>query len=236
MRCAQLTEGACDMDLCIDTAEVVRYLGHRQQPIDERLRDQITEAAAAVRSVARPCYIYRFYDVHCGAEHCLLGNGALALPGADIGRLLAAASSCAVMTATIGSGVDTALAQLSRTSMAEAVIFDACATAAVESVCDRVEEEIADCARQQGRYITARFSPGYGDLPVEVQPQIVRLLDTHRQIGVSITESCMLVPSKSVTALIGLLDTPPGLGRDGCAGCSQYERCCYRRKGGTCVS
>ena len=224
------------MELCIDTAEVVRYLGPRPKELDDRLLEKIVAMIASARSIAQPRYTYRIYDVRLGPRDCLLGDGALALPGTDIRQLLESADRCAVMAVTIGSGVDTALSRLSRTSMADAVVFDACATAAVEFVCDRVEEEIADCARQQGRYITARFSPGYGDLPVEVQPGIVRLLDTHRQIGVSITDSCMLVPSKSVTALIGLRNTPPGSVRDGCAGCSQYERCCYRRKGGTCVS
>ena len=224
------------MKLCIDSAEVVRYLGSPQSTVDDRLQQQIERQSAAVCSVARPRYVYRVYAVACARDGCVLGDGAVKLPGKDIVGLLASGARCALMAATLGSEIDSMMASLSRTSMAEAVVFDACATAAVEGVCDRVEEEIADYAREQGRYITARFSPGYGDLPIEVQPACARLLDSHRQIGVSITESCMLVPSKSVTALIGVRDTPPGSVRDGCINCSQYDRCCYRRKGKTCVS
>ena len=53
-------------------------------------------------------------------------------------------------------------------------------------------------------HLTERFSPGYGDLDMAVQKDLCLVLDTGRTIGVTLTESCMMVPVKSVTAIVGL--------------------------------
>lgn len=116
--------------------------------------------------------------------------------------------------------------------MSRAVILDACASALVESGCDAAEAEIK--ARFPDRYLTDRFSPGYGDLPLELQPSICAALDTPRRLGLHVTGSLLLNPGKSVTAVIGLSDRPQMARIRGCAFCSMRETCTLRKGGKTC--
>ena len=114
--------------------------------------------------------------------------------------------------------------------MAKAVLLDACGSAWVEAGCDQAEREIA--ARFPGQYLTDRFSPGYGDLPLSLQPAICGMLDLGRRLGVHVSERFLMNPSKSVTALIGISDRPQMARIRGCAYCAMRETCTLR-KGGT---
>ena len=108
-----------------------------------------------------------------------------------------------VFAATVGSEVDRLLTRLSALSPARAVAADAVATAAVEAWCDYLCEKWAG----EGLRMTKRFSAGYGDCPLELQIPLVRALDTARKIGLTLTDSLLMTPTKSITAMIGLSNT-----------------------------
>ena len=116
--------------------------------------------------------------------------------------------------------------------MARAVILDACGSALVEKGCDEAERDIA--VRFPGLYLTDRFSPGYGDLPLSLQPGICAVLDAERRVGIHVTPSFLMNPSKSVTAVIGLSDKPQMARIRGCAWCAMRETCTLRKGGKTC--
>ena len=84
--------------------------------------------------------------------------------------------------------------------------------------------------------MTDRYSPGYGDLPLTLQPQLLSLLDAARQIGLTLTDTCLMTPRKSVTALFGLSGRPPARHASGCQSCSLKETCSYRKAGISCRS
>lgn len=90
--------------------------------------------------------------------------------------------------------------------MTRSLAMDALASAGIEQVCNRAEE----CFREQlpDTYFTWRFSPGYGDLPLSLQPEILRLLDLEKRLGLTVTAEHILIPRKSVTAIVGLADRP----------------------------
>ena len=90
--------------------------------------------------------------------------------------------------------------------MAKAVLTDGCGSAWVEAGCDEAEGELSE--RLPGRFLTDRFSPGYGDLPLSLQPTLCGALDTQRTLGLYVTDSCLLNPGKSVTAIVGVADRP----------------------------
>ena len=116
--------------------------------------------------------------------------------------------------------------------MARAALLDACGSAWVEAGCDGAEREIA--ARFPGLYLTDRFSPGYGDLPLALQRDICGVLDAPRRLGVQVGDSLLLNPAKSVTAVIGLSETPQPARVRGCGFCAMRESCQYRKGGTTC--
>ena len=116
--------------------------------------------------------------------------------------------------------------------MAQAVLLDALGSAWVEMGCDAAEKELA--ARLPGLYLTDRFSPGYGDLPLSVQPEILTATDAMRRLGTQVTQSCLINPRKTVTAVIGIAEEPQPARVRGCAHCSMREMCAYRKEGKTC--
>lgn len=100
-----------------------------------------------------------------------------------------------IFAATVGIGADRLISRYSPILPSRAVTIDAAATAAIECWCDYL------CSEVFSINASARFSPGYGDLPLSMQKDILSLLDTHLNIGVSMMDSMLLTPTKSVTAI-----------------------------------
>ena len=97
-----------------------------------------------------------------------------------------------------------------------------------EEWCDRINERIRLEAEKDGLYLRPRYSPGYGDLPLEMQRDISRILNMPKEIGVSLTQSLLMTPSKSVTALIGVSEEPGECRSKGCEECEAADNCMYR--------
>lgn len=108
--------------------------------------------------------------------------------------------------ATLGSRVDVALRRMVLTSVAEAGAGQAVAAALIETYCD---DCCAELQRQlpDGKRLKRRFSPGYGDWSLEEQKLLFPALDCARTIGLTLTESCMMAPVKSVTAVMAVAET-----------------------------
>ena len=102
-----------------------------------------------------------------------------------------------------GAEIDALQRRVSVTSGADALIVQAIGAAAIEEWMDAVEDDIRQ-ELEPGEELVPRFSPGYGDLPLECQRTLVSVLDTPRKIGVSLTDTLLMVPSKSVSAIIGV--------------------------------
>ena len=117
-------------------------------------------------------------------------------------------------------------------NMAKAVILDAMASAAIEQVCDEVEKEIA--VKLENKHFTWRFSPGYGDFPIEVQKNFLTALNAQKVIGLCANAGGMLTPTKSVTAVIGVHEKSVKNKKHSCESCNMCDRCNYRKTGGTC--
>ena len=86
----------------------------------------------------------------------------------------------------------------------------------------------------EGLYLTDRFGPGYGDLPLSAQKKLCAALDTGRRIGLSLSPSLLMIPGKSVTAVLGIADMQKPLRKRGCENCSLFRDCMYRRDGKNC--
>ena len=102
---------------------------------------------------------------------------------------------------TIGAEFDAWQRRLSVLSAADALLSQRIGLAAVEKVMDGLEGEAKSEVEAEGRKLLPRRSPGYGDLPLSLSRRILEELDAPRRIGVSVTDSDLLVPSKSVTAI-----------------------------------
>ena len=109
------------------------------------------------------------------------------------------------------------------------------ASALAEQMADAAEGQLRQWAAEQRLFLTGRFSPGYGDWPISLQPLLAETLDTARQIGLYVTDTYLMTPRKSVTALLGVSDHPVRGQLAGCGHCVLRARCNYRKRGITCA-
>lgn len=209
----------------VDRSEVLRYLGYRGQtlpPEQERLLESCTRA---LLTAARPRAVYRVFPVQDGQ----LSGTSLTLTGQDIRRHLSGCTQAVLMAATLGAEVETLLLRAEVTDMARALVLDSVASAAIENVCDNLEADLRREYEARGLFLTGRFSPGYGDLPLSLQGPLCEVLDARRRIGLTVSGSGILIPRKSVTALLGVSDAPGRGHRAGCAGCALFTTCDHKK-------
>lgn len=163
----------------------------------------------------------------------ILANPPVTLCGQSILKHLRQAISVAVVAVTIGDEIEKKITEyFGQGRYTEALLLDAAASAAVEQATDQVNNIISKHANKEGLTAIARFSPGYGDWSIQSQPEILKLAQA-RQIGIDITSSYMLIPRKSVTAIIGLTpaenkSTLQACASNNCNNCSQIN--CLARK------
>lgn len=168
------------------------------------------------------------------AGEIILEGTSLRLTGNDISALLKECSRCILLAATIGAETDRLIRKAQISNMSDAVILDFCASSAAEELCSRVYSDLEKEFEEKGFYLTDRFSPGYGDLPLSLQDEICRVLRTDRRLGLTVSAGGMMIPSKSVTAVIGISGRPQPKKISGCAGCRMRETCNFRKAGKTC--
>lgn len=117
----------------------------------------------------------------------------------DLSLLLKGCSKAFFLAVTAGTGVDRLISSKSAISKAEAFFIDSAASAAIESFCNTVNKKI--CC---GLDTTKRFSPGYGDVPLSFQSDLLQRLNSPSSVGITLNSSLLMTPMKSITAIIGI--------------------------------
>lgn len=207
----------------INRAEVLQYLGWRGSEIPPEVNAKLDGCLQETLTLASPRVVWRLLPVLPGGLRV----------GDDIQALLSESTQCVLLAATLGNALETAIRRAQVRGLTRALMLDCCGSAAIESVCDAAEAEIR-AAVGEGKHLTDRFSPGYGDLPLSVQPLLLDILDAPRRIGLTLTPTGIMTPRKSVTAILGIADTPQPRRFRGCAYCSMFENCAYRKAGKSC--
>lgn len=206
----------------IDREETIRYLSGSKVVMNDEMDGILNVCENELLSRANPKYLYKTIKI----EDTNL------LVGKSIKSHLKDCQSAVLMCATLGSETDRLIRTAQITDMAKAVVLDAMASAAVEQVCGEVEKLIVK--DNPDTFMTWRFSPGYGDYPLSLQGEFLRILDAPRKIGLCTNENAILTPTKSVTAIIGLSDKPIENKRRGCAVCNLNKTCKFRKAGTRC--
>ncbi|MBU5438907.1 methionine synthase [Tissierella sp. MSJ-40] len=220
--------------LYINKKEVLRYLGYKNQILDQTTKILIEECIDEIRHLVSKRYIYRILDISRKESKIILSQYILELEGKDINRHLEGAESCVLMAVTLGNYVDTRIRYYEKFDMTKALILDACATTAVEQVCDEACEEIESKVNQQGKKLTPRYSPGYGDLPIEIQQKFISILEADKTIGLTTSSHNILIPRKSVTAIMGIVDENQKIEKRTCLNCNKFSDCIARKEGVSC--
>ena len=213
--------------LRIRLPEVYRYLGCRGGEPDEAVKQAVSRCAEELGRTVRPAWLTRIFGLECpgGDEVRFAGYS---IRSRNLAENLKGCREICLMAATLGSGVDRLLARTQLIRMSDAVILQAEAASAIECLCDRICRELAESMKEKGLYLRPRFSPGYGDFPLEFQKDLIRILDASKRIGITLTDGMLMSPSKSVTAVIGLSPADTACVPAGCEACAKTD-CAYRR-------
>lgn len=196
------------------------------------IRAKIDKAIGQVSLQSHPRIISKEYPVtvrdndvtiHAGSEDVVLQSESLA-------RNLSGCCGAILLAATIGPACDMLVRRAGVTSAVDASIYQAAGAAAIESFLDDMNDRYKADYEAQGLFLRPRFSPGYGDLKLDHQRDWFRLLDITKQIGIELTDSLLMVPTKSVTAIIGIGINKGTQGCSGCAGCNKKGTCDFSKE------
>lgn len=216
----------------IPRAQVLRYLGWRGGDLPPEMETLLTQCIQELSAVCRPRYVWRRLPLK--RTDAGLSAGGLLLPGSDLPALLRDCDSCVLFALTLGDAPEALIRKSAATRPTRALILDACASAACEQSCDDLQALLTAQFRQENLFTTSRYSPGYGDLPLSLQPALLELLNASRQIGLTLTDTCLMMPRKSVTAIFGLAEMAQPTRESGCAACNLNQTCSFRKAGIPC--
>ena len=188
--------------------EVLRYMGfqrgYRLSPSEQEL------VAAALRDFEA---VVSYRACACRmpllAEDGLVDFGAFRLDSANLAANLRGCREGIVFAATVGIEADRQRMRASLSSVTKALVLEAAGTAAVEALCNALCADWAEALSARGLFLRPRFSPGYGDLPLTAQIPLLQTLNSFRTVGISVTPELLMIPKKSVSAIVGI-------GEDGC--------------------
>ena len=207
--------------------ELLRYLGCKNGTVpDQNLTDLIAQCKQELEQAASPRVIWREYPL-CIHDHSI-DMTCLQTQSKSLERNLKDCERVLLFAATLGSRVDVLLHRYNMIQMSKAVVMQAASVAMLETFCDEQNQKLKEEYEEKGWYLRPRFSPGYGDFSLECQRQIAPALELNKRIGVTLTDSLLMAPSKSVTAVIGVSRLPRNCTVQGCEACAKRD-CAYRR-------
>lgn len=203
--------------------EVLRYsaAGHETDSLSPILDALISEAEGLLS--CRICW----RELPVALSHGGVELGGSCCPSASLQENLEGCHSCILFAATLGIRFDRSLSRYGSIAPSKALLLQAIGAERIEALCDIFCEDIAH--RYAPQAVTRRFSPGYGDLPLDFQKTLFSLLDCPRQIGVTLSESLIMFPSKSVSAIVGIGGSGHRCAANRCSLCQKTD-CLYRRQ------
>jgi len=208
-------------------SEILRYSGFKGHEPDELTLKKIEELEDEILSSVTPKSIYRESDL-CQTDGGVLIGG-VELKSNALKKNLSGCEKVLLYCCTLGVQSDMILRKYSATDSSKFVLAQAVFTELCEAYSDEVCQSLADKYAESGLYLKPRFSVGYGDLALEYQREFFKLLEITKRIGVTLNDECMMTPSKSVTAFIGITDEKP-CRRKACEVCDKTD-CQFRMVG-----
>lgn len=213
----------------IKEKEVYRYLGYKSinQP-ENSISSLVKKCITKIENnmICKACY--KTFPIQKNTANGL-NLSFLTTHSNALSKNLCECHELILFVATIGIEIDRLIEKNSILSPATAIVLQAAGAAAIEEWCDVLCSNLAIKYKKSGKFLTPRFSPGYGDFPLESQKSIFTALDCHRKIGVSLTENHMMVPTKSVSAIIGISDKKTSTSINKCNLCENKE-CKFRKE------
>lgn len=178
----------------VDREQILRYALSRQPDDATNALLEQCLADALPQLSYRVCW--REYPLSVSGQRCDFGD--FQLTSRTLVKHLNGCGRAVVFAATVGVGMDRLIGKYAHISPARGLLMQAVGAERIEALCDGFCMELGNAR--------PRFSPGYGDLKLSAQQVIFEQLDCARHIGLTLNDSLVMSPSKSVTAIVGLTD------------------------------
>lgn len=187
------------MLLTLDKKEALRYLGIKSAQADEATLLLVDSVYDEIKGLITPKYHYKIFDIVNTGKSVIIDG--IEFKSENLSCCLKDCKKVILFCVTIGVGADTLTRKYSVTDTAKCSVCHAVGAALVETFCDNACCEIAE---KHNIKMRPRYSSGYGDLALSTQKEFFELLDITKHLGITLSESYMMTPSKSVTAFIGV--------------------------------
>ncbi len=214
----------CLEDFEIPRAEVLRYMASEGDESSLKLIDELLPLAK--QTISPAASLIRLELIQRGDEFIL---GERSFKSKSLSKHLSGCEGIIVLSLSLGHALDRMIVRYSSLKPSAAFCINAIGAAAIEEYADMICKNIAYELEKEGLHLTERFSPGYGDLPLDLQETLLRLSDAQRRVGISLNKSLVMSPSKSVTALIGISSYNISGKNKGCNNCKKTN-CIYREQ------
>lgn len=208
--------------------EALRYFGYtkgeiKQEEIDTLFEECILEAMNACE------YRVVYSEFPISVKESEIDLSFTQTKSSSLSKNLKDCDKVVAFAATVGIGIDRLITRYEKVSPIKAYAFQAIGAERVETLADAFNREITEKYKGLGEYTRPRFSCGYGDFPLEKQRDFILALDCQRKIGVTLNESLLMSPSKSVTAVIGIGKTECREHGESCSRCEKTN-CVFRKE------
>ena len=212
----------------IDRQRIFRDIGYAPDAEPSlRMVSLVNEYIENAHQFIAPSFSYIVRDIELVKGISVLLEDGVIFESEVIARLLEKADKVAVFVLTIGNYLEDTAARLAEDGLVlQAAVLDAIGSDASERLADSVESQISEVAHNQGLTISRRFSPGYCDWDVNQQQMIFQTMKGDHA-GVLLTDSCLMLPRKSISGIIGI--GPSEIGNyNPCKTCDKHD-CVGRR-------
>lgn len=211
-------------NLAYNRKEILRYSGVKNSAPDiEKLMDECIEEAEK-QLTYQVCF--GEFPVRVFKEKIMFSD--ITLYSKSLSDSLLFCDTAILFGATVGARLDRLISKYGKLSPVKALMFQAIGAERIETLCNAFCAEQNKGYQKKGKSLCPRFSPGYGDLPLTLQKDLFRILNLPKNIGLTLNESMLMSPSKSVTAIVGVANCDPHA-KTGCEFCEKTD-CEYRKK------
>lgn len=183
----------------MNKAEILRYMRTSSKTQDERILALVDNAIEQVERTVRPKTLYRIFD--CEVLDDEIKVGGYTFKSKRLADNLRGCKRVVIFGATLGTECDRLIKTSSATDIALAMAVQCTSAQKIEEVCDKLEEQIK---AEHSVSLRSRYSPGYFDLDITEQKKVFSLLELTKRIGLTLTDTMEMLPTKSVTAFIGV--------------------------------
>lgn len=208
----------------MEKKEILRYLGAGKS--NPQLDQLIQRAESEIIQAATPRYVSGKFPLSVTDDGAVVGGTYLS--SRTLAAHLNGCQEAFLVAFTLGPGVDALIKRYELVEMSLVPVLQACAAVYTEEQADAAQGDLEEYAREQGLFLRPRYSPGYGDLPLSTQRFLFDALQVSKRIGVTLTDTFLMLPMKSITGIVGLSPDPSLCHVGKCMSCSA-ENCPFRK-------